>query len=191
MSTSSSATCAPGLATGRINLRDANILVLERSKTSLTILVQVLAGFDARNTAKCLSLAEARSVIESRHIDLVILDPTIENDGGYEFVSWLRRRASENRYTPVILVTGHSQESSVKRGLDSGASYFVVKPITPGVLLDRILWIARENRPFIESPDYVGPDRRFKASGPPPGMKGRRAEDTAVIDAAESWSVAS
>jgi DNA-binding response OmpR family regulator len=177
------------LSTGRINLDGASVLVLERSKASLNILVQVLEGFGVSTTHKCLSVDDARATVETRHVDLIVLDPTIESDEGYEFVRWLRRSATEpNRYAPIILVTGHSQESSVRRGLDAGASFFVVKPITPGVLLDRILWIARENRPFIEAPDYAGPDRRFKSVGPPPGTKGRRAEDT---EASDVWSVAS
>jgi hypothetical protein len=29
----------------------------------------------------------------------------------------------------------------------------------------------------VESASYIGPDRRFKAFGPPMGMKGRRGDD--------------
>ena len=53
----------------------------------------------------------------------------------------------------------------------------VAKPITPKVLLERIFWVAREDRAFIECDTYVGPDRRFKHEGPPPGTDGRRKDD--------------
>ncbi len=60
---------------------------------------------------------------------------------------------------------------------DSGAYFIVTKPLQPGVLWQRILWIARENRAFVESENFVGPDRRFRNMGPPPGMTGRRDGD--------------
>ena len=41
-------------------------------------------------------------------------------------------------------------------------------------MLERILWIAREQRPFVA---YAGPDRRFKFDGPPEGGAGRRRDD--------------
>ena len=33
------------------------------------------------------------------------------------------------------------------------------------LLLERILWVARDSRPFLEVGDYLGPDRRFRHSG--------------------------
>jgi DNA-binding response OmpR family regulator len=146
----------------RINLESAAVLVLERSKTGMDIIVQMLAGFGVRTVYKCLTRDEAETTVRMHAIDLLIVDPTIEKDAGYDFVSALRRMKQQpNRYAPIILVTGHTQATNVKRGLDAGASYLVVKPLTPAVLLDRILWIARENRPFVELEDYVGPERRF------------------------------
>jgi hypothetical protein len=37
--------------------------------------------------------------------------------------------------------------------------------------------VAKEDRMFVETDSYVGPDRRFKREGPPAGMAGRRKED--------------
>jgi hypothetical protein len=65
----------------------------------------------------------------------------------------------------------------VTKGRDCGASFLVAKPIVPRVLLDRVIWVARENRVFIECSTYSGPDRRFKFVGPPPGTEGRRSDD--------------
>jgi hypothetical protein len=52
--------------------------------------------------------------------------------------------------------------------------------LSPEILVQRIHWVARESRPFIVAPGYVGPDRRFKNSGPPPGTNGRRADDLSL-----------
>ena len=44
----------------------------------------------------------------------------------------------------------------------------------------------RDKRNFVEAPNYVGPDRRFKFEGPPIGSDGRRKDDVAPSLSAES-----
>jgi len=77
----------------------------------------------------------------------------------------------------VIMLTGHAAPSNVHKSRDCGASFVVAKPITPGVLLQRILWLASDEREFVKSESYVGPDRRVRNFGPPLGVPGRRAGD--------------
>jgi DNA-binding response OmpR family regulator len=90
----------------------------------------------------------------------------------------VRRHADEaNRFVPAIIVTGHTRISQVARARDCGAHFIIAKPITPKIILERIFWVGRETRMFIESDTYCGLDRRFKTEGPPAGMRGRRSED--------------
>jgi hypothetical protein len=49
-------------------------------------------------------------------------------------------------------------------------------------LLQRILWVSRDKRPFVEVGEYLGPDRRFKMDGPPQGMA-RREGDKPDVEA--------
>jgi hypothetical protein len=42
------------------------------------------------------------------------------------------------------------------------------------------MWLAREEKQFVVSDTYAGPDRRHKTFGPPPGTKGRRQEDVSA-----------
>nr|WP_304271292.1 response regulator [Brevundimonas naejangsanensis] len=102
-------------------------------------------------------------------------DPEMD---GYAFTRWLRRETpAPMRYTPVILVTGHASQSKVQEGRDCGVSFVITKPLTPAVLLKRILWLAGDEREFVECETYVGPDRRVRNFGPPVGMAGRRKGD--------------
>ena len=79
-----------------------------------------------------------------------------------------------NAFAPTMLVSGHTQLRNVQRARDCGANYIVAKPVSPDVLLERIIWVAREKRPFIQCDSYFGPDRRVHDTGPPPGVAERR-----------------
>lgn len=162
----------------RINLERATVLVLDDNGASLDILSGVVSGFGVRTLHRAESVKDAQALVKVHTFDLIISDVQMPEVDGYEFIQWLRREAPEqNRYVPVILVTGHTRISQVFKNRDAGSNFTVAKPITPKILLERIFWVAREERAFIECDTYIGPDRRFKHEGPPPGTDGRRKDD--------------
>lgn len=145
---------------------------------SIRITTQILAGFGAKHIHRCETDVAAERVVLASDQDLIIVDPSVGGESGYEFVRWLRRYGGErNRFAPVLVVTGHTQLARIVYARDCGANFVVSKPLTPAKLLQRILWISRDRRAHIECSAYVGPERRFKFIGPPAGLEGRRADD--------------
>lgn len=169
-----------------INLEKVSLLVLDESAHGCKILTQIVRGFGIRSVQALTSVEEAREALQFSPFDLVIADPSVDGGQGIELLRWLRRQEKNvNRFTPIILVSGHATPSMVRQSRDSGANYFVAKPLTPTTLLDRVLWVARDKRPFVEVGDYLGPDRRFKDEGPPSIGAGRRASDVEINDEEE------
>lgn len=162
----------------RVNLERSTLLLVDDNPQALDILSSIVQGFGVRRQIKCGSAVEAVEVIRRQPVDLVLIDCAMPEMDGYDFVRWLRREGPEGRtWTPVIMLTGHAAQSSVQKSRDCGASYIIAKPLTPLVLLRRIVWVARDEREFVESDGYVGPDRRVRSLGPPPGVAGRRRGD--------------
>ncbi len=60
------------------------------------------------------------------------------------------------------MTASHIRRGRVAEARDCGANFVVTKPFSPALLLERILWVARDTRPFLEVGDYLGPDRRFR-----------------------------
>ena len=165
----------------RINLERITFLLLDDNQQSLDIMGQIVTGFGARSHVKCRTVQEAKSAAGRMYVDFVLTEAYLPIETGYDFLRWLRREASEpNRFAPAVVVTGDTSASTVRQSRDAGAHFTIAKPITPKILLQRIFWIARENRNYIESAGYAGPDRRFKRLGPPAGMAGRRTDDLPV-----------
>ncbi len=162
----------------RVNLARSSVLLVDHNQKSLDMLSSIFHGFGVKQQIKRGSSAEAVEVMETRDVDLVLIDCSMPGMDGYDFTRWLRRETPPPmRYTPVVLLTGHAATSKVHKGRDCGASFVVTKPLTPSVLLERILWLGADERQFVESDGYVGPDRRVRNFGPPLGMPGRRAGD--------------
>lgn len=161
----------------QINLTKACVVLIDASAHSLDVTAQILKGFGVQSVDRFSNTEDAAEHLRQRVADLVIIDPSIENGAGYDLVIKMRRSNWLNAFTPVILVCGHVHSSDVARGRDTGANFILTKPLSPTVLLQRLMWVVRDQRPFVQAGDFIGPDRRFKFEGPPEGSDGRRAED--------------
>ncbi len=162
----------------RINLASAEVALVDGHAEGLDLLAEMFAGFGVMKPSLCHSSAEAQQIAALREVNLFVVDSALADGDGYGFVRWLRRSGlAPNAVAPVILLTGHTRPSDVFKGRDCGANFVVRKPAPPLVMLQRIMWVSRESRQFVESAGYVGPDRRFRMLGPPAGEKGRRADD--------------
>lgn len=165
----------------RINLRSVKTLCIDSNAQGLEILGQLLMGFGVERITRAQNAEEARRVLSSETMDLVLCDAALSDETGYDLVRWLRRSELDpNRYVPVIVVSGHTRLSGVALARDGGANFVVAKPLSPSTLMQRIQWVARGGRKFVEASDFVGPDRRFKFEGTPGGCAGRRKEDLNV-----------
>ena len=165
----------------RVNLTQADIVLVDANPDSLKILVEMFAGFGVHEPHCCRSASEAQAFLANRVAHLVIVDAALPGVDGYQLVRWLRWSDSpELREVPVILLCGHTRASDIERARDCGANFVVRKPAVPLVLLQRIMWVSKETRDFVEAPGYRGPDRRVRAMGPPLGTRGRRQDDLSV-----------
>jgi CheY-like chemotaxis protein len=164
-----------------INLEKATVLLIEPNSTNLQILKQILAGFGVRKPLSCASRAEALDLAKTEEISLIVVSDSLEDGDGYEFVRELRQFDPEqNAFTPVIIVSGHTKRRNVNAARDCGANFVIAKPLSPQTLLERVLWVARESRPFIDTGAYLGPDRRFKDDEA--GDKRRRRNDPVAAE---------
>lgn len=158
------------------NFAGAMTMAIEDSPFAMELTAQALLGFGIKLRHACSNAADAIKILQNHPVDLILVDCEMPGMSGYEFVRWLRRSGLDpNAYAPVIMTAAHVRRSKVTEARDCGANFLITKPFSAGVLLERIVWVARDSRPFLEVGDYFGPDRRFKTdpwSGPE-----RRAEE--------------
>jgi CheY-like chemotaxis protein len=150
-----------------INLTSATTMVVDDSPFGLDLTCQALRGFGIRTSYTCQSAAEAMEILADQPIDLLVVDCEMPSVDGYELVRWMRRSTEINALAPVIMTAAHMRRSKIAEARDCGANFVVTKPFSAATLLERIVWVARDQRPFLEVGDYLGPDRRIRDQGPP------------------------
>lgn len=149
------------------NFSDAVTMVVDDSAFSLELTAEALRGFGVQVRYSCASAGEAIEILQETHIDLMFVDTEMPGMDGHELVRWLRNSGLEpNAFVPIIMTAGHVRKSRVGAVRDCGANFLVTKPFSASSLLQRLIWVARDNRPFLQVGDYRGPDRRFTPTEP-------------------------
>lgn len=147
------------------NFEGAVTMVIDDSDFARELTIQALSGFGLKVRHALSSAAEAIPILNESAIDLILIDADMPGMSGYEFVRWLRRSKLEpNAFVPIIMTAAHVRRSKVSEARDCGANFLITKPFSSLTLLERIVWVSRDNRPFLEVGDYLGPDRRFKTT---------------------------
>lgn len=149
------------------NFSDAVTMVVDDSAFGLELTAEALRGFGVQVRYACANAAEAIQILQDSPIDLLFVDTEMPGMDGHELVRWLRNSGLEpNAFVPVIMTAGHVRKSKVGAVRDCGANFLVTKPFSAASLLQRLIWVARDSRPFLQVGDYRGPDRRFTPAEP-------------------------
>ena len=168
----------------RLYFGSLSALLVEGNALEGEIVTQVLTGFKVRSVVRLGTAAQARGHLQHDCADLILVGRTQPGEGDmdeYDFIRWLRQSRTETiRTASIVLLAGHTSEANIMRARDCGASFVIAKPITPRVIYDRVMWLARDSRAFISTEGYAGPDRRFQKLGAPPNTNGRRKDDLSV-----------
>jgi DNA-binding response OmpR family regulator len=115
----------------------AKVLVVEDHEATAMLLTALLsrAGCTvevAANREKAMELAQ------DGHFQLITLDVDLPDASGFEIFQDLRRNHG-SRTTPILFISGRSDEASWRRGLELGAVDYIEKPFGGPAFTRRIL----------------------------------------------------
>jgi two-component system, OmpR family, alkaline phosphatase synthesis response regulator PhoP len=77
----------------------------------------------------------ALEILQSKVIDLVILETALQRQDGFRFCQQMRQL---NPYTPLIILSERHDEEQIVRSLLAAADDYVIKPFSPRQLLARV-----------------------------------------------------
>jgi len=143
------------------NLQDIKILLVEDNKGMLELVRACLQSFGVGQVYTALNGDVGFNEFRRHNPDLVITDWLMTPCDGLELSQKIRTDpASPNKFVPIILMTGFSEERRVISARDEGITEFLVKPFNTRDLYRRLYKIIESPRQFVESEEFFGPDRR-------------------------------
>ena len=113
------------------------ILVVDDQQPMRKTIVYILRQLGYRNVTCAEDGDIAWTCINSRPVDLVLLDWNMPRMSGLSLLK--RIRASEDYHKiPVVMITAEANEDHVVTAVQAGVTNYIVKPFSPGVLDKKI-----------------------------------------------------
>jgi two-component system chemotaxis response regulator CheY len=127
------------------NPQDVTVLVVDDDPDVTTFLSSVLADAGFNVAVATSGLAALEHLRRGPLPDLVSLDLVMPGHSGVRVLHDMRKHPQWSRI-PVMVVSGHSRDDEVRRGLDevladssiSGPSLYLEKPVTPQKYVDAV-----------------------------------------------------
>ena len=158
------------MAQPRLNLSNVSALLADRNQYNRALIAQALRGFGIKHITPCETGASAQEYLQQSPVDLCLIEADLADMTGADLIRFIRRLPREPlRFVPIIVLSGYTQFHLLSLSRDAGANLVVKKPVSPQALFDRIGWLGRTKRAYIEADGYIGPDRRFHDIDPPDG----------------------
>ncbi len=116
--------------------RKIRIVVIDDDPTIVKV-VRIILQTNGFEVIEALNGAEALDLVENELPDIVLLDIMMPEMDGFEVL----RRLKENEATkeiPVVFLTAKTGAEYVNRGVEMGASEYIIKPFSPAALIAKI-----------------------------------------------------
>lgn len=137
------------------------VLIVDDNRQMRLLIRNVLFQLGVADVAEATDGEEALKLTAEFRPSLILCDLKMEGMGGLELVKKLRAEVDNPaRLTPVIMITAYADFDHVANARDAGVTEFMAKPISALALDKRIKRILDKPRPFVEAPEFAGPDRR-------------------------------
>ena len=128
------------------------ILIVDDDPAICKLLEKVMQS-NEMETMVADSGAAALRLLDKGAYDLILLDVTLGDMEGFEVIKRLRARGVK---TPVMIVSGRSEDYDSLYGLSVGADDYITKPFRPVVLGAKVKALIRRNRDMVlEKPEVL------------------------------------
>jgi CheY-like chemotaxis protein len=123
------------------------ILLIDDEPAVLRLVTHLLrkAGYEV---ASAQSAQDAMGFLRRFHFDCILSDAMMPDLNGFDFIKLVREEPKFARI-PILMLTRNRTLQDVKRAVDLGVSEYIVKPIDPQLLLEKLeSCLAKSERPM-------------------------------------------
>ncbi len=106
------------------------ILAVDDSITMLNLIKKTLTDLGYTDILICESGDDALQILEKQSFDLVLLDWHMPGLTGLDFLRIVKNNES-TKNIPIVMCTTETHPMSIQSARESGASAYLIKPITP------------------------------------------------------------
>ncbi len=161
-----------------LDFRNLECCIVDDEPFIQKIIKSILVSLDVKDIRLAKDGTEGYQLLQAKPTDLIFIDWTMEPMSGIELLEKIRSSDKpEIAETPVIMLTAHSEQDYVKKAIVAGANDYLVKPVSPLLLQQRIEGIFKKQLPLSVKTSRTKPKEKPSSSQIKPKKKTEPQED--------------
>jgi CheY-like chemotaxis protein len=156
------------------------VLVIDDNQHMRTLMGVVLQAYGVKTVFEARDADQAWRIFAKNPCDIIFVDWAMAGMTGLEFTRKVRTAPdSADPFAAIVMLTGHTSIERMNAARDAGANEFLAKPVSSQTILERLISVIDNPRPFVRTRNYFGPCRR-RGDIPFAGWE-RRAQEAALL----------
>ena len=157
-----------------VDLRQITALIIDDSRYVRSFIRTALQSFGIRTILEAADGPSGLDILRQREVHLILVDHDMSPMNGIDFTRYLRSGDLVACIgVSVLMLSGDAAKEVVVEARNAGVNEFLVKPVSTESLYRRVRSVLVNPKAFVNTPTFIGPDRRT-LSRPPPGVAERR-----------------
>jgi len=140
-----------------MQIENLNVVVVEDSRPMQEVLRSILSSLRVERIRVFSNADEALKSMSMDPPTLIISDWQMKPLSGHNMLKIIRHKSMAPLcFVPVLMISGHATHTIVDKAFRAGAHQFLVKPISPTAVFQRLGMILNDERRFVlENDHYV------------------------------------
>ena len=135
-------------------MENISLLIANENEKEIELISKKLTNDKIEKIDTTTNGRDALSLVENNNYNLVILDLVLESVDGFEIIEKVK---NINKNTKIIVLSSLSSDTFIKKAMNMGVDYYMLKPISEDVLVKRVddLIFSTENFSLISKQDAI------------------------------------
>ncbi|MCW9045759.1 MAG: response regulator [Alphaproteobacteria bacterium] len=169
---------------GKINFENVTMALGDQNRDLRQSLVAILRQHGFHNVVHSGTMPRIEEAAAASRTDLIVCDVDLPEGDLCQLAKDIRyNRMGSNPFVVIMVLADEPASDKVRNIINAGVDDLILKPISAGLIAERIVNLTKTRKKFIVTTDYIGPDRR-KAGAPK-----REGQEIPQIDAPNPLAV--
>lgn len=123
------------------------ILIVD-DQNSVLLTLQAILKKEGFTVISCTNSLDAFENIQREKFDVVITDAVMPmGTSGFSLIATIRNQPNLNSKVPILMLTGKRDPADVEKAIAVGANDYMIKPIDPDILMQKINKLFKQSGP--------------------------------------------
>lgn len=137
------------------------MLIVDDDLYIAKIMRSILESFEVAQVRMSATYDDACGILNSGKFDCIFIDNMTRKKNGLKLAEYIRHSEKADLKTvPIILYTAFTGLQSIIKARDAGVTEVLTKPVSPEQIMKKMTNALFNQREFIDTDIYSGPDRR-------------------------------